>query len=479
MLKMGGLKRKISYLLVFTLLFNLMASVAWATPWKKVPPGQAKKAKAQKVCLLIDIPGHWAEEAMTKMNMRRVINGYEDSTFQPNKPITHAEAIVMLVRLLGLEDEAEQASTNKLKNSKKIPDWARGYVAVAYERGILTEKDLANFQPNKPAKRYEIAVLALRAFDNSELEEQITDLNFIDADEIPAWAKAYVQQMFILKLMIGNPDRSFQPNKPITRAEMSVLLDKMEKLFPGKNKATDDEENQDIEGVLTKIRVEDKNTGTLTIKKENGKSITVDVTKESIIFVNKKRAELKQLKVNSNVEVIIDPNGVVLFIRSDKATDTQPVEEDEKIEGTLESIVTVNNVTSITLKVDGINITYDLTEDVTIRLNGKSATIEHLKPGQEIEATVVNDKVVALEVDSYITTVTGELTTVMLNGSTGKKQIEVKVGATLYTYEVDKNAVIKQDGETVAFTELQTGSTVELEISDGIVVEVISESTAS
>ncbi len=57
-----------------------------------------------------DITGHWAEEAIRRCMKRKIINGYPDGSFAPDKPITRAEAVTMIDRLVQLligEDEGK------------------------------------------------------------------------------------------------------------------------------------------------------------------------------------------------------------------------------------------------------------------------------------------------------------------------------------------------------------------------------------
>ena len=49
-----------------------------------------------------DITGHWAEEAIRRCMKRKIINGYLDGSFAPDKPITRAEAATMIDRLVQL-----------------------------------------------------------------------------------------------------------------------------------------------------------------------------------------------------------------------------------------------------------------------------------------------------------------------------------------------------------------------------------------
>ncbi len=467
-------KRKISCFLALTLILNLvLASTAIAAPWKKTPPGQEKKVKIEKVCVLKDIPGHWAEEAMTKMNLKRVVTGYEDFTFQPNKPITRAEAVAMLVRIIGLEEQARQyaADSNdyELSFKSKIPAWAKGYLAVALDNGILVSEDLQDFRPNQPAKRYEIAVLALRALENNSQIDKLSEkeLNFIDKKDIPEWTRKYVSQMSKMRLMVGNPDRSFQPNKPITRAEMSIILVKMEKLF------NDRFNTQEIKGVITAVSPGTNGEGTLKVKKDDGKLLTLEVSDEAIIFMDKKRVTLEQLKVDSAVNLLTNTQGIVIFISAYQPEEPLPVEDYDLVKGTLKSVVTIDKSTSIVLMVGGTEVTLDLSKDAILKLNGKSADIADLKPGQKIEAKVTDDQVVAIEAESSKTKIVGTLVTLEDN------EISVRVDNDLKTYQVDTNVLIKRNGQLVGLSELQEGDKIKLEICDGVAVKILSESKTS
>lgn len=49
-----------------------------------------------------DITGHWAEKAIRRCMERGLLKGYPDGSFQPDKPVTRAEAAVMMDRLIQL-----------------------------------------------------------------------------------------------------------------------------------------------------------------------------------------------------------------------------------------------------------------------------------------------------------------------------------------------------------------------------------------
>jgi len=83
----------------------------------------------------------WAVKNILKMNAEDIIMGYNDGSFRPNKPVTHAEAVVLTIRAAGLQSEIESQVADAVylpfKDAKSIPGWAQKAVAVAVEKGYL------------------------------------------------------------------------------------------------------------------------------------------------------------------------------------------------------------------------------------------------------------------------------------------------------------------------------------------------------
>lgn len=49
-----------------------------------------------------DIANHWAKKNIERLNLEGVVRGYANGTFQPNKPVTMAEVITMVVKHWGM-----------------------------------------------------------------------------------------------------------------------------------------------------------------------------------------------------------------------------------------------------------------------------------------------------------------------------------------------------------------------------------------
>ena len=57
-----------------------------------------------------DIQGHWAQSDIERMANKLIVNGSADGTFDPNRTVTRAEFVAMLVRALGLAEKPQLSS---------------------------------------------------------------------------------------------------------------------------------------------------------------------------------------------------------------------------------------------------------------------------------------------------------------------------------------------------------------------------------
>ncbi|WP_340015565.1 S-layer homology domain-containing protein [Paenibacillus sp. FSL K6-1318] len=72
-----------------------------------------------------DVNNHWAQQAIARLNAAGVVTGYEDGTFRPAQPVTRAEAVTMLNKLLGLDP-----ATNAVRQWSDVPDTHWAYKAI-------------------------------------------------------------------------------------------------------------------------------------------------------------------------------------------------------------------------------------------------------------------------------------------------------------------------------------------------------------
>lgn len=163
-----------------------------------------------------DIRGHWGQEAIVRLTNRQIINGYDNYTFQPDRPITRAEATAVLSRAFQL---------NKLRSiaysDLSSTHWAYTYIAQAAQAGVIEGYPDRTFGPDQPVTRMEMTAMLARSLNKSgKLRGQAP---FSDIEE-NYWGAGLLKQMKAEGLVGGYDDGTFRPDQQATRAEFVQLL---------------------------------------------------------------------------------------------------------------------------------------------------------------------------------------------------------------------------------------------------------------
>lgn len=87
----------------------------------------------------------------------------QSSTFRPGDAITREELAVMLVRALGYETIA--ALAQDLPTPFRDVRTSPGYIAMAYDFGLVSGGSRTQFSPDQPATREDVAVILMRLYD--------------------------------------------------------------------------------------------------------------------------------------------------------------------------------------------------------------------------------------------------------------------------------------------------------------------------
>lgn len=173
----------------------------------------------------VDIAGHWAENTIISAWDKKLILGYPDDTFKPDKSVTRAEFTVMLMNALKKGNTDMAPAFN---DQNKIGEWAANGIAQAVTVGIVSGYPDGSFRPNAAITRTEMAFLIAKAIQLPM--DQGKTAGFADDAQIPQWAKAAVWNVRELGMVSGRGGNVFAPNDPVTRAEAAALLLRMMEL---------------------------------------------------------------------------------------------------------------------------------------------------------------------------------------------------------------------------------------------------------
>ncbi|SDD80094.1 WD40-like Beta Propeller Repeat [Paenibacillus sp. UNCCL117] len=117
-------------------------------------------------------PSAWYYSYVARAAQRGLVQG-SDGLFRPDEPVSREAIAALLIRVLGLEAQAQakaeelakQEAVSPFADSALISGWAAGYVELARELGVMDGMSENRFEPSLAATRAQGAVLILRVMD--------------------------------------------------------------------------------------------------------------------------------------------------------------------------------------------------------------------------------------------------------------------------------------------------------------------------
>lgn len=267
-----------------------------------------------------------AQQSIAEMSAAGLVNGYQDGTFKPDQNVSKLEVVALLVRVLGLEDQAK--SLDKTTVDYKMPNelfWGKGYLITGVQRGMLDKDYLHQLKPAAPANRAEVAVLIYHALN---LTPDSTPMVFEDASVIPEAYRSCVGAVVKNKIMVGLPGNVFKPNDYITRAQMAVLLARLIE-----NGMTNPYPGRWVTGTLVSY---DSSTHQATVTLSGGTSVNQTVDGNCTVYRNGKSGALTELAAGQQVRMVLNSSGKVIFLRS-SGTGQNSLSEALSLKGRVES----------------------------------------------------------------------------------------------------------------------------------------------
>jgi len=103
--------------------------------------------------------GRWIRSAWD----RGIVQGYGDNTFRPNQDMTRAEATKVILSAFGYS----QLSTDH-SFFKDVSGWSTGWIEQAHELGIVSGIGNGNFDPDRPITRAEAAKIIVKTLEKAD-----------------------------------------------------------------------------------------------------------------------------------------------------------------------------------------------------------------------------------------------------------------------------------------------------------------------
>lgn len=169
-----------------------------------------------------DTQSHWAGSTIHHLAARDIVHGRSAEIYAPDAPVTRAEFATLLTNVLDLGEEARLLQGGSSSFRDVNPGfWGKGSLEICFELQIMVPDSRGQCYPNRNITRAEAAVMVSKALRLAVNDE----LNFADADRIPAWAVNGVSAVCESGIMRGFPDNTFRPQNNLTRAEAAVIVE--------------------------------------------------------------------------------------------------------------------------------------------------------------------------------------------------------------------------------------------------------------
>jgi hypothetical protein len=178
-------------------------------------------------CLFKDIEHHWAKADICTAASLGIAKGTSAQHFGANNAVTRAEFIVMLLRMLQVEQLEELAPISFL-DQDRIPEWARPAIYTALKQGIIEGYVDGTLRPLDTINRAEMVAIIARVMNWPEGNIRLS--TFSDDADIPEWAKGYAQSALEHGIVTGRANNFFVPSGLTTRAEAAVVILRLQKI---------------------------------------------------------------------------------------------------------------------------------------------------------------------------------------------------------------------------------------------------------
>lgn len=200
------MKLKVVFVFVFVFIFNAQPSVAWAANFSDVPDT------------------HKNAYAIQTLKDAQIISGYGDGTFQPEKSISRAEAVAIILKAVGI---------TSTKTAAKLPfsdvsdtEWYFPMIQKGVALGKLKGYGDKTFRPNNPVTLPEALALAVSFFNINILKVKVDSLIYegLNREE---WYAKYAQYAKDKNLIEPDSNGIVDAITPLTRGQLAELIYRM------------------------------------------------------------------------------------------------------------------------------------------------------------------------------------------------------------------------------------------------------------
>lgn len=169
-----------------------------------------------------DMEAHtWAKDSLSILYNANIINGVSEVEFAPARSIKRADFILMLLRLMEIEIDAE---VNDQFEDVPVGSYYYNELATAKRLGIAKGTSDTTFAPERYITREEMFTLTWRVMNMQGSSDTSVLDSFADKADIAPYAISALATLVSNELVAGDTHGNLNPKNGATRAEAAVFL---------------------------------------------------------------------------------------------------------------------------------------------------------------------------------------------------------------------------------------------------------------
>ncbi len=168
----------------------------------------------------------WAYDAIMVLVEKGIVSGDDEGTIRPDGNVTREEVAKMMIVARGFEIGSDAALD--IADPESVADWAKGYMATAIEKGIISGYEDGTVKGNSVVNRAELATIIVRSLNASIDNFDETSFADVTTDD---WYAKYVECAKTLGVVNGYEDGTFKGEATVTRREAFAMVQRLVKLL--------------------------------------------------------------------------------------------------------------------------------------------------------------------------------------------------------------------------------------------------------
>ncbi len=420
----------------------------------------------------------WARDAINDMADAGYIKGYEDGTFQPNRAVSKVETLLLMSRILGVDEDefADYSNWADLAYSNTVRAINSTYVSeLSYLMyfGVIDISDLRTYASTAAANtsllRWQAAYLITKLLGQTEEAADLTlaASDYSDYESVPETARPYVAFVTQEGLMngMGNDEdgnATFSPETTLTRSQMAMLLsrliDKMDKHIES---GTAVEIGTDYIGVDI-----------------DGSTVDIDYSESLKVVSESTEIGFDSIVEDSAVDIVY-VYGDAMLINVGDAVDSA----NQTVYGVISQ--KNDNANGLTLTIydhedESNTATYTISRNCAYTVSGTTAGFGDLKIGNFVRCILSGGEIVEIHVEDKTSTVSGVFRELEFDNEnhTYITITEDESGDDIEYVVSTNGARVTRNGSSITLRELADGDEVTLTLDYGKVSRVEASSTS-